>query len=319
MTVVGIVGYKQTSKGLKKIGVVWAKHLGQEFLKRVTRSDKQEKLRIAFKSYLEKASKDDSFITEKLKQFKKEASVIRVIAHTNLRKANHEGAEKWIAGQKKAHVMEIQVNGGDIGQKVDWANALLEKNVNVDSVFNAQELVDTIAVTTGKGFKGVVSRWHVKKLPRKTHKGLRKVGCIGSWHPSRILWTVARAGQKGFHHRTERNKRVYRIGKNLKDSQGKNGMTDFDLTEKSINPMGGFKRYGLLTEDFMMIKGTVQGPIKRNITIRKALIPQTLKKHTQPIDIKFIDTASKVGKGRFQTSHEKKRFYGWGAKQQQKE
>jgi len=26
-------------------------------------------------------------------------------------------------------------------------------------------------------------------------------------------------------------------------------MTDFDLTEKSINPMGGFKRYGLLTED----------------------------------------------------------------------
>jgi large subunit ribosomal protein L3e len=45
----------------------------------------------------------------------------------------------------------------------------------------------------------------------------------------------------GFHHRTERNKRIYRIGKNLKDSNGKNGMTDFDLTEKSINPMGGFK------------------------------------------------------------------------------
>jgi len=52
-------------------------------------------------------------------------------------------------------------------------------------------------VTRGHGFKGVVSRWGVKKLPRKTHKGLRKVGCIGSWHPSRILWTVARAGQKG--------------------------------------------------------------------------------------------------------------------------
>jgi len=35
----------------------------------------------------------------------------------------------------------------------------------------------------------------------------------------------------------------------MKDSKGLNGMTDFDLTEKSINPMGGFKRYGLLTED----------------------------------------------------------------------
>jgi hypothetical protein len=32
------------------------------------------------------------------------------------------------------------------------------------------------------------------------------------------------------------------LGKNLKDSEGKNGSTEFDLSEKSINPMGGFKR-----------------------------------------------------------------------------
>lgn len=242
MTVVGVVGYKPTSKGLTKIGVVWAKHLGQDFLKRVTKSAKQEQLKIAFKSYLEKASKDDQFLTQKLNQFKKEASVIRVIAHTNLKKLHHEGSEKWIAAQKKAHVMEIQINGGDIGKKVDFASSLLEKNVPVDSVFENFEPCDTIAVTKGHGFNGVIARWGCKKLPRKTHRGLRKVGCIGSWHPSRILWTVARAGQMGFHHRTERNKRIYRIGKNLKDSQGKNGMTDFDLTEKSINPMGGFKR-----------------------------------------------------------------------------
>jgi len=66
-----------------------------------------------------------------------------------------------------------------------------------------------------------------------------------------------------------------------------------------------------------MIKGTVQGPIKRNITLRKSLVPQTFKRHTQPINIKFIDTASKVGKGRFQTSGEKKKFYGWTANKQQ--
>jgi len=174
--------------------------------------------------------------------FKKEAAVIRIIAHTNLKKSNHEGAEKWIDNQKKAHVMEIQINGGSIAEKVDFSNSLLEKMVAVDSVFENHELLDTIAVTTGKGFKGVISRWHTKKLPRKTHKGLRKVGCIGAWHPSRILWTIASAGQKGFHHRTERNKRIYRLGKNLKDSEGKNGSTEFDLSEKSINPMGGFKR-----------------------------------------------------------------------------
>jgi len=147
-------------------------------------------------------------VEQKLKAFKAEASVVRVIAHTNMRKANHDGKDKYIDGQKKAHVMEIQVNGGSAAQKVDFAAGLLEKNVPVDSVFEAQELVDTIGVTTGKGFKGVISRWHTKKLPRKTHKGLRKVGCIGAWHPSRILWTIARAGQKGFHHRTEVNKRI---------------------------------------------------------------------------------------------------------------
>ena len=55
---------------------------------------------------------------------------------------------------------------------------------------------------------GVTSRWHCKKLPRKTHKGLRKVACIGAWHPSRVQYSVARAGQKGYHHRTEVNKKV---------------------------------------------------------------------------------------------------------------
>ena len=62
-------------------------------------------------------------------------------------------------------------------------------------------------------FLGVTSRWHTKKLPRKTHKGLRKVACIGAWHPARVGFSVARAGQKGYHHRTEINKKIYRIGK----------------------------------------------------------------------------------------------------------
>lgn len=55
---------------------------------------------------------------------------------------------------------------------------------------------------------GVTSRWHAKKLPRKTHKGLRKVACIGAWHPARVGYSIARAGQKGYHHRTELNKKV---------------------------------------------------------------------------------------------------------------
>lgn len=53
-----------------------------------------------------------------------------------------------------------------------------------------------------------MTRWGVTRLPRKTHRGLRKVACVGAWHPARLQWSVARAGQHGFHHRTEINKKV---------------------------------------------------------------------------------------------------------------
>ncbi len=81
---------------------------------------------------------------------------------------------------------------------------------------------------------GVIFRWHSKKLLRKTHEGLRKVACIGAWHPSRVQFSVARAGQKGYHHRTEANKKIYRIGGSKDPS---NASTDFDPTPKRISPM----------------------------------------------------------------------------------
>ena len=79
--------------------------------------------------------------------------------------------------QKKAHIMEIQLNGGSVSDKVDFARNHFEKEVPVTAVFAKDEMIDVIGVTKGHGFKGVTSRWGTKKLPRKTHKGLRKV-CI---------------------------------------------------------------------------------------------------------------------------------------------
>ena len=123
---------------------------------------------------------------------------------------------------------------------------------------------------------GVTSRWHCKKLPRKTHKGLRKVACIGAWHPSRIQFTVARAGQKGYHHRTEINKKIYDIRDGFHTKDGKliknNASTEYDLADKSINPMGGFPHYGEVKQDFVMIKGCCIGPKKRVLTLRKVII-----------------------------------------------
>ena len=71
----------------------------------------------------------------------------------------------------------LQVNGGSIEDKVDFAYNLFEQTVSVDSVFQPNEMLDTIAITKGKGTEGVVTRWGVTRLPRKTHRGLRKVSC----------------------------------------------------------------------------------------------------------------------------------------------
>ena len=130
--------------------------------------------------------------------------------------------------------MEIQLNGGTVADKIKFARDHLEKAIDIKQVFEQDEMIDAIGVTKGHGFKGVTSRWHTRKLPRKTHKGLRKVACIGAWHPSRVSFTVARAGQKGYHHRTEINKKIYRIGSGTDASNAK---TEFDPVEKAITPL----------------------------------------------------------------------------------
>ena len=62
--------------------------------------------------------------------------------------------------QKKAHIMEIQLNGGTVAQKVDWARQHLEKPVPITQVFAQDEMIDVIGVTKGKGFKGNKRRKH---------------------------------------------------------------------------------------------------------------------------------------------------------------
>merc|ERR1711988_1589095 len=79
--------------------------------------------------------------------------------------------------------------------------------------------------------------------------------------PARVQFQVPRAGQDGYHHRTEINKKIYRIGKNAKEDPN-SAMTESDLTEKGITPMGGFAHFGEVTQDWVMVKGTVMGPKK---------------------------------------------------------
>ena len=73
-------------------------------------------------------------------------------------------------------------------EKVDFAYALFEKEVPVDTIFSQNEMIDTIAITRGRGTEGVVTRWGVTRLPRKTHRGLRKVCAVALRSADLKVW-----------------------------------------------------------------------------------------------------------------------------------
>jgi len=294
--VVGYVGYIETVRGLRALSTVWANDLSSELKRRFYKNWYHSKKK-AFTKYAKKDNKNSEA------RVLKYCSTVRAIVHNQVHLVKN-------IKTKKAHVMEVQVNGGTTTDKVNFIKGYFEKDLKVDNVFSNGEVVDVIGVTKGKGFTGVTKRWGVRKLPRKTHRGLRKVGCIGSWHPSKISFTIPRAGQCGYHHRTETNKRIYKMGQGERSGATNNASTESDLTQKNITPMGGFPHYGIVRDDFLMLKGCCIGVKKRQLVLRKPLVHRTNRKLTEPIKLKYIDTTSKFGHGRFQTSTEKARFYG---------
>jgi large subunit ribosomal protein L3e len=298
MVVIGVVGYVATPTGLRSLTTVWATNLSEEVKRRFYKNWYKAKKK-AFTKYAKKAAEKPQDIQFELNRIKQSCQVVRVLAHTQISKIGLR--------QKSPQLIEIQINGGDAAAKVDFATDLFEKEVPVTNVFLEGETIDVCAATKGHGYEGVVARWGVTRLPRKTHRGLRKVACIGAWHPARVKYTVARAGQRGYHHRTEINKRIIRVGKK---GDTKSASTEADLTEKSITPVGGFPHYGVVNEDWLMLKGCIAGSRKRPITLRKSVVNVTRRTFLEPLNVKFIDTSSKYGHGRFQTIEEKEKFMG---------
>merc|ERR1711990_141297 len=308
--VVGFKGYLDTPRGLRGLTSVWAHNLPDSLKRRFYKNwhivkDKQGGSR-AFSKYAKRWDEDKkskNHVNRDIERIKKYCSAVRILACTQVEKMNN-------FRQKKSHLMEIQVNGGDVAAKVKWCTDNLEKEVKVSEVFDKDEMVDTIAITRGHGTCGVIKRFRVNRLPRKTHRGLRKVACIGAWHPSAVKWTVARTGNDGYFHRTQLNQKVYRVGTGASRGVNNNATTDQDPHQKNITPVGGFPHYGIVNEDFILIRGAIMGPRKRVVTIRKTMLPQTSSFAVLNTEIKFIDTSSKIGHGKYQTLAEKDKFLG---------
>ena len=192
---------------------------------------------------------------EKLAEMEKnidKISKIRLIVSTQPRLS---GVRK-----KTPEVFELEIGGKNSKENFDYAKSLVNKEITANDFIREGELVDVVAVTKGKGTQGPVKRFGIKIQVRHAKKKLRHVGSLGQERPGKVRHTVPMAGQMGFWRRTDLNKRVLKIG---------NG--------DEITPKGGFTRYGVVKNNYIMLEGSVPGSKKRLIMLRPAIRPTKMK------------------------------------------
>jgi large subunit ribosomal protein L3 len=196
---------------------------------------------------------------------------IRVIAITQPKQAN--------LPKKKPDIAEIEIGGGTIQQQFEYAKSLLGKTISPAEIFKDGEYIDVVAISTGKGWQGPVKRWGVTILQAKGRKTKRGIATLGPWNPHHVMYSIARAGQMGFHQRTEYNKRILKIG----------------ADGKEVTPKGGFLRYGVIAGPYMLLEGSIPGTEKRPIRLRyPARPPKSVAE--EPPQITQVSLESPQGK-----------------------
>jgi large subunit ribosomal protein L3 len=233
LTICAVRAYTQTPYGLKTLTEVWMKEPPKD-INRLTTPPKNPDPQNGFKKMEDNLDK----ITE-----------FRLLTATQPKLA---GVPK-----KKPELIEIKVDGAQIKEQFEYVKNQLGKNISVTNIFKEGQYIDIAAVSKGKGFQGPVKRLGVKIRDRKSRKTQRGIATLGPWSPSRVLYTIARAGQMGYHQRTEYNKRILKIGTNGSE----------------VSPKGGFLRYGPVKGAYVIISGSIPGPTKRQIRLRYPIRP----------------------------------------------
>lgn len=257
MKVAGIRVYNNGTYGMNAIAEAWTGELDKELNRAITVPKKHDLPAALAK--IEQLIKDGV------------AKDLRVIMYTLPEELT--GVPK-----KKPEIMENNIGGVDLKARFEYAKTLLGKSVNISDVFNSGDIIDVLAVSTGKGTQGPVKRWGIQLQKAKHSRAgsVREIGTLGPWHPSRVSWRVPQLGQTGYHQRTEFNKRIMQIGKD-----GKN-----------VTPAGGILNYGIVRNDYIIIKGSVPGPSKRLVRLRPAI---RSKKQSAASEITYLSRESKQG------------------------
>ena len=180
-------------------------------------------------------------------------------------------------GKKTPEVFELGI-GGDVKKQFEYAKSMLGKSIAVKDVFAEGQQVVLHGVTKGKGFQGPVKRFGVSLRSHKSEKVVRGPANVGPWGGNRS-WTVAHAGQTGFHARVELNKQLISIS---------------DKPE-AVNKKGGFKRYGNVKGTFIILRGSVMGASKRLVRLEHTH-RKNKKYPAEAPAVTYISTASDQGR-----------------------
>lgn len=156
--------------------------------------------------------------------------------------------------KKTPDLTEVCIQATD---KLAFVHTLLNRELTLKDVYPLK-LVDVRGLTTGRGFSGAMKRFGISLKQHKSEKGRRRPGSLGPWHPARVTFRTPMAGQYGMFTRIQYNLSVIGSG---------------TITEKNINPSSGFPNYGLIKAPYMLVKGSVQGPVKRQILLTPAMRP----------------------------------------------
>jgi large subunit ribosomal protein L3 len=180
-------------------------------------------------------------------------------------------------GKKKPDIFELKLTG-TIKDKMDFAKAHLDKDINLEDVFKEAQIVDARAVTKGKGLQGPIKRFGIALKPHKSEKGRRQPGSRGPWRGQQhIMFRTAYAGQMGMHQRFQMNLQIMKIS----------------AKPEEINPKDGFPGYGKVKSTYLLIKGSVPGPRKRMIFLTRAM----RQKKEEPLPtITHLSMSSKQGR-----------------------
>jgi len=253
MKVCGVRFYQDTAYGRKAIGEVWAKNINKELARRLPIPKEYDEA--AGWAGAEKLEYDD----------------IRALVYTQ---------PTLVTGipKKRPELMEVRIGGGKMQERLEFARANLGKAVSFKDFTKEGDMVDVVSVTKGRGWQGVTKRWGTKLLIHKNSKHRRLIGTLGTKRPNYVRPTVPQGGQRGYHQRTELNKRVLKIG---------------DKGEE-ITPKGGFLHYGVVRNAYVVLHGTVPGPSKRLVRMREP-VRQHFVKLSEPPQVTFISLESKQG------------------------